>query len=182
MESTILQLLGRPDYVPANVPELLQLLQLQPGRQQELQHHLKDMARRGLIVRTKGNRYIVAREADLIPGVIQITRGGRGFVQPEEPGLGEISIPEKATGTALHGDRVLVRRDVKPRGLRPVGPEEQTGVVVRILERGRKHFVGTLQKGRQYVRQPGKASLGPPLGGKFIPLGRAKRFCLLRQV
>ena len=169
MESTILQLLGLPDYVPANVPELLQHLQLQPGSQQELQHHLKDMARRGLIVRTKGNRYIVAREADLIPGVIQITRGGRGFVQPEEPGLGEISIPEKATGTALHGDRVLVRRDVKPRGLRPVGPEEQTGVVVRILERGRKHFVGTLQKGRQFLyvvpddpRLPGAIHVPPP--------------------
>lgn len=168
MEPKILELLGRADYVPSNVPQLIQQLHLKPGQQQELQRHLKDMARRGLIVRTKGNRYIVAREADLIPGVIQITRGGRGFVQPDEPGIGEIIIPEKGTGTALHGDRVLVRRDVKPRGLRPAGPEEQTGSVVRILERGRKQFVGTLQRGRQFFyvtpddpRLPGAVHVPP---------------------
>jgi len=152
MEQTILRLLGTPDYTPSNVPQLIQLLELQPGQQQELQRHLKQMEQRGLIVRTKGNRYIVSREADLIPGVIQITRGGRGFVQPDEPGIGEIGIPENATDTALHGDRVLVRRDVRPRGfLKKDAPQENTGAVVRILERGRTHFVGTLQKGRQFL-------------------------------
>lgn len=152
MEQTILRLLGTPDYTPSNVPQLISLLELQPGQQQELQRHLKEMEHRGLIVRTKGNRYIVSREADLIPGVIQITRGGRGFVQPDEPGIGEIGIPENATDTALHGDRVLVRRDVRPRGfLKKDAPQENTGAVVRILERGRTHFVGTLQKGRQFL-------------------------------
>ncbi len=110
------------------------------------------MEHRGLIVRTKGNRYIVSSEADLIPGVIQITRGGRGFVQPDEPGIGEIGIPESATDTALHGDRVLVRLDVRPRGfLKKDTPQDKTGAVVRILQRGRTHFVGTLQKGRQFL-------------------------------
>ena len=93
MEQTILRLLGTPDYTPSNVPQLISLLELQPGQQQELQRHLKQMEQRGLIVRTKGNRYIVSREADLIPGVIQITRGGRGFVQPDEPGIGDVVVP-----------------------------------------------------------------------------------------
>ena len=35
------------------------------------------------------------------------------------PGFKEIVVPENATGTALHEDRVLVRRDVRPKGLRP---------------------------------------------------------------
>lgn len=151
MESKILRLLGQADYTPSNVPELISLLRLQPNQQQELQHCLREMITRGLIVRTKGNRYIQSREADLIPGVIQITRGGRGFVQPDEPGIGEIGIPENATDTAMHGDRVLVRRDVRAQGLRKHAPEENTGAVVRILERGRTQFVGTLQKGRQFL-------------------------------
>jgi ribonuclease R len=151
MEQTILHLLGQADYSPSNVPQLIDQLRLEPRRQQELQHCLKGMEQRGLILRTKGNRYIVAREADLIAGLIQITRGGRGFVQPDEPGIGEIGIPESGTHTAMHGDRVLVRRDVRSQGLRKATPEENTGTVVRILQRGRTQFVGTLQKGRQFL-------------------------------
>lgn len=169
MESKILQLLAQADYVPSNVPELIQQLRVKRSRQQELQEALATLVSQGLIVRTKGNRYIQAREADLIPGVIQITRGGRGFVQPEESGLGEISIPEQQTSTALHGDRVLVRRDVRPKGLRHAAPESDSGTVVRILERKRAQFVGTLQRSKQtlYVvpddpRMPKNIFVPPP--------------------
>ncbi len=170
MEEMLLELLAREDYTPANVPQLLRLLNLAPSRQQELQHWIKGMAARGLIVRTKGNRYILAREADLIPGIIQITRGGRGFVQPDESGIGEISIPERATSTAMHGDHVLVRREMRPSGLlKPRTPQENTGTVVRILKRARSSFVGTLQKGRQFLsvipddpRLPGAVHVPPP--------------------
>ena len=121
MEQKILQLLGQADYVPSNVPELIQLLQLPRGQQQVLQNHLKGLMQRGLIVRTKGNRYIVAKEADLIPGVIQITRGGRGFVQPEEAGLGEIGIPEmlvvttRGASTRGGGGGARARARARPR-------------------------------------------------------------------
>ena len=151
MESKILKLLGQADYTPSNVPELLESLGLRPNQQQELQHALTALATKGEILRTKGNRYIQSREADLVPGVIQITRGGKGFVQPDEPGLGEIVIEEKDTSTAMHGDRVLVRRDVKPQGLRKPVPELNTGSVVRILERKRTQFVGTLQESKQFL-------------------------------
>src|SRR6476661_10215785 len=135
MDAAILKLLSQPDYRPSNVPELIAQLKLRPNQQQELQGVLHDLEKSGLILRTKGNRYIFAREADLIPGVIQITRGGRGFVQPDESGIGEIAIPANATSTAMHGDRVLVRLDKKPQGLRRQTPETNTGWVERILER-----------------------------------------------
>lgn len=151
MDKKILGLLASADYVPSNVPELLSQLGMKPNQQQVLQGMLKSLVKQGKILRTKGNRYIIAREADLIPGVIQITRGGRGFVLPVEPGLGEISIPEAATGTAMHGDRVLVRREVRSAGLRKPGPEESSGVVVRVLERKRTSFVGTLRRSRQLL-------------------------------
>src|SRR5690349_1867907 len=152
MEELILKLLGRKDYTPSNVPELLRGLRWPPNRQQELQRALRGLEHAGRIARTKGNRYIKSQEADLIPGRIQINRQGKGFLQPDDAGLKEIMIPENATATALHGDRVLVRREVRPRGLRPErGVAQETGSVIRILERKRTQIVGTLQRGRQFL-------------------------------
>src|SRR5687768_607286 len=148
MEDRIIDLLGQPDYVPLNVPELLRDLRLAPPRQQELQALLRDLEQAGRVARIKGNRYIIPREADLIPGRIRMNRAGKGFLQPDDPGLKEIAIPESGTGTALHEDRVLVRRDVHARGLRRGAPDTPTGTVVRILERNRRQLVGTLQRGR----------------------------------
>jgi ribonuclease R len=150
MEDQILKLLSSPDYAPANVPEMLRLLRLPPNRQQELQGLLRKLEQAGQITRTKGNRYIQSREADLIPGRIKMNRQGKGFLQPDDPTLKEIMIPEGATSTALHEDRVLVRRDVKGRG-RPDRPGQETGTVIRILERKRTQVVGTLQRGREFL-------------------------------
>jgi ribonuclease R len=151
MNDQITVLLGRKDYVPANVPEMLRLLRLPPTRQQDLQRALLELEQSGRIARVKGNRYIQSREADLIPGRIRMNRQGKGFLQPDDSGLQEIAIPESATGTALHEDRVLVRRDVRAKGLRPDAAEPATGSVVRILERRRTQMVGTLQRGRQFL-------------------------------
>ncbi|MEC5127315.1 ribonuclease R [Verrucomicrobiales bacterium BCK34] len=151
MEEKILKLLGRKRYLPSNVPELLKGLKLQPGDQQRLQESLKELERGGQIARIKGNRYILPKEADLVAGRIQITRGGRGFLMPDEPGAAEIAIPTSGTGTALNDDRVLVRLDVKPQGRRTKSDKADSGTVVRILERRRTQIVGTLKKGRQYL-------------------------------
>jgi ribonuclease R len=151
MEEQILELLGQPNYAPANVPELLRQLRWQPFRQQELQKILRVLEQSGRVARIKGNRYIQPREADLVPGRIRINRQGKGFLQPDDSTIKEIMIPEGATSTALHEDRVLVRRDVKPKGLRPGRIEQETGSVIRILERSRTQIVGTLQRGREFL-------------------------------
>ncbi|MGA2686128.1 MAG: ribonuclease R [Verrucomicrobiota bacterium] len=151
MEEQILRLLGRRDYAPANVPELLRHLRLAPQRQQELQAVLRRLEQSGRITRTKGNRYILSREADLVPGRIRVNRQGKGFLQPDDPALKEIMIPQEATGTALHEDRVLVRRDVRAKRLSPDRLAQETGVVIRILERKRTQIVGTLQRGREFL-------------------------------
>ncbi len=151
MEEQILKLIGHKDYVPLNVPELLRALGLTPNRQQELQRVLRTLEQSGRVARIKGNRYIEPREADLIPGKIRMNRSGKGFLRPDDPTLKEIAIPEHATGTALHEDRVLVRRDVKPQGLRQRAGDANTGAVIRILERRRTQIVGTLQRGKQFL-------------------------------
>ncbi|MDF1811617.1 MAG: ribonuclease R [Verrucomicrobiales bacterium] len=151
MEEKILKLLGRKSYLPSNVPELLKGLKLPPGEQQTLQKSLQELERAGRVARIKGNRYILPKEADLIPGRIQITRQGRGFLLPDEAGLQEISIPARGTGTAMHDDRVLVRLDVRPKGKRTKTDKPATGSVVRVLERRRNQIVGTLKRGREFL-------------------------------
>jgi len=135
MNEQIIRLLAQKNYVPANVPELLRLLRLSPNHQQELQAALQKLEQSGGVARIKGNRYVCPREADLIPGRIRMNRAGRGFLTPDDSSLKEIAIPENATATALHEDRVLVRRDVRPKNFRD--GDQETGTVVRILERKR---------------------------------------------
>jgi ribonuclease R len=151
MEDQIIRLLARRDYVPANVPELLRLLRWPPNRQQELQRALNHLEQTGRVARIKGNRYIQPREADLVPGRIRINRQGKGFLIPDDPGFKEIAVPESGTGTALHEDRVLVRRDVRPVPMHGPREAEFTGTVVRILERRRTRIVGTLKHSRQFL-------------------------------
>src|SRR5277367_1224797 len=150
MNEQIVRLLAQKNYVPANVPELLRLLHLSPNRQQELQAVLQKLEQSGAVARIKGNRYVSPREADLIPGRIRMNRAGKGFLQPDDSDLKEIAIAESATGTALHEDRVLVRRDVR-KNSRSGDDAQETGTVVRILERKRTQMVGTLQRSKQFL-------------------------------
>ena len=184
MEEQILALLGQKDYSPATSSELLDLLHLSPDRQSQVNRVLRQLERTGQITRTKNDRFIKSQEADLIPGTIQINRQGKGFLRPDDATVKEIMIPESDTSTALHGDRVLVRRKVRPRGLRPDrGLEQETGSVIRILERKRSQIVGTLQRGRQflyvipddpriahdiYVPEPRDVGRKPNIGDKVV--------------
>ncbi|MDA0813144.1 MAG: ribonuclease R [Verrucomicrobia bacterium] len=151
MENQILKLLARKTYVPANVPELLELLKLPANQQQQLQQVLKDLSQSGQVARIKGNRYFLAQEADLIPGRIQITRQGSGFLTPDDETISEIAIASSETGTAMHEDRVLVRRNVRPAAVAAGDDKPHTGTVIRVLERRRKQIVGTLKKSARFL-------------------------------
>ena len=151
MDDKILKLLGRRDYVPANIPELLRGLRLSANQQQQLQKELRILERSGQVARIKGNRYILPAEADLISGRIQITRQGRGFLTPDDPSISEISIPANSTSTAMHEDLVLVRRDIRVKHGSISREAPCTGTVVRVLERRRKNIVGTLKRGKQFL-------------------------------
>jgi ribonuclease R len=152
MEQRILNLLKRPDYTPANAAELRARLGLRHSQQRELEHVLARLERDGQIARIKkGNRYALPLAADLVPGRIRMNRQGVGFLQPDDPKAPTIRIAPDATATAMHGDHVLVRRDVRPRIPRRGRAGEVTGRVVRILERARTQLVGTLQRGRQFL-------------------------------
>jgi ribonuclease R len=151
LKEQLLKLLGQKTYVPSNVPTLLGLLGLPPQRQQDLQYALRELVQAGQLARIKGNRYVLPLEADLVPGRIRMNRQGKGFVAPDDSSLKEIAIPESATGTAMHEDRVLVRRDVPLRPPRQGEEVQATGTVLRVLERRRKQIVGTLQRTPRFL-------------------------------
>jgi ribonuclease R len=152
MEDKILSLLKGPNYTPQNAAELWAQLGLRQGQQRELEHILARLERTGQIARIKqGNRYALPLAADLVPGRIRMNRAGVGFLQADDPKVPTIRIAQDATGTAMHGDHVLVRRDVLPRVPRRNERDEPTGRVVRVLERARTQLVGTLQRGKQFL-------------------------------
>jgi ribonuclease R len=152
MEEKILSLLKRPNYTPQNAAELRAHLGLRPSQQRELEQVLARLERTGQIARIKeGNRYGLPLAADLVPGRIRMNRAGVGFLQADDPKIPTIRISQDATSTAMHGDHVLVRRDVLPRIPRRNERDEATGRVVRVLERARTQLVGTLQRGRQFL-------------------------------
>ena len=149
MRDQIIRTLEQKDYVPLSAESLMRHLRVTPECEPEFQRTLRKLERDGEIARIKGARYARASDADLIPGRIRMNRSGRGFLQPDDPALKEISISESSTGTALHEDRVLVRRDVRRKNFRE--GEQENGVVVRILERRRTQIVGTLQQSKQFL-------------------------------
>ncbi|MBT5708051.1 MAG: ribonuclease R, partial [Verrucomicrobia bacterium] len=151
MQDKIIKLLQEREYVPSNVATIRKSLRLKPANERELDQSLKHLEQRGEIAQIKGSRYIIPSEADLVPGRIQMTRQGRGFLIPDDEKLEELAIPAEATGTALHEDRVLVRRESKGFGGRAEASVKPSGSVVRVLERRRSQFVGNLQRSRQFL-------------------------------
>lgn len=118
--------------------EIATALSLRGARRKRLQHWLHRLVVDGSVVEIHGGRFSLGAEADLVAGELSVARSGAGFVHSEQ-GV-EVRVPGDELGTALPGDRVLVRIHPQP------GPGEQNaGKVIRILERARRDIVGTLR-------------------------------------
>lgn len=146
MEQRILALLAQKDYVPLSAENLQRHLRIAPEREPEFNRTLRKLEREGKIAPIKNSRYALTSDADLIPGRIRFNRAGKGFLTPDDSAIPEIAIAESAADTALHEDRVLVRRKPRSKFFRAGDPD--TGTVIRILERTRPQIVGTLHQGR----------------------------------
>ena len=150
MELRILELLGQRNCPALGVTEIMSRLRLHERR--KVEEVLRQMERRGQVARVKqGDRCVLPQEADLVPGRIRMNRRGIGLLQPDDPKLPVLTVPQDATATAMHGDHVLVRRDLRPGPKRPGESPEATGRVLRILERARTQIVGTLKQGTHFL-------------------------------
>ena len=151
----ILGLLRDPSYRPQDRTEIAQTLGAKGRDRVLVRRTLKELEHAGDIVRIRKNRYVVPSEADLITGKLSIHQAGFGFLVPEQSGEPDIFVAAENTGTAMNGDRVVVRinRDVPARsrkGRTPRPGQKTEGRVIRILERARDTIVGTLQRSKNF--------------------------------
>ena len=102
------------------------------------------MEEKGLVVRTRSNRYGLPQKMNLIRGKLTGHAKGFAFVIPDEPGMDDIFIPPNETNTAMHGDTVLARISSESSGQR------REGSIIRILERGVQQIVGTYVESKSF--------------------------------
>src|SRR5881394_2851769 len=144
----ILAILASPDYRPLDKSEPARALGRKSGVRMALNQVLRDLERAGEIARIRKNRYVLPAEADLVTGTLSIHQAGYGFLITEKPGQPDIFVAAENTGTAMHGDRVVVRITRDQPYARTKGRQE--GRVIRILERAHDTIVGTLQHSRNF--------------------------------
>ncbi|NEU30133.1 ribonuclease R [bacterium LRH843] len=110
----------------------------------ELVKSLNELENRGLIVRTRSNRYGVPEKMNLVRGRVQGHAKGFAFIIPEEEGHDDVYVSQADLGSAMNNDIVLVRLNQKSEGTRPEGK------VIRILDRGTTEVVGTYIDQKKY--------------------------------
>ncbi|MGJ7920194.1 ribonuclease R [Neobacillus sp. LXY-4] len=132
-------------YKPLTVQELEEAFGIEDSSAfKEFVKALVVMEEKGLVIRTRSNRYGLPEKMNLVRGKLTGHAKGFAFVIPDEPGMDDIFIPPNETNTAMHGDIVLVRVASATSGQR------REGTVVRIVERGVQQIVGTYTESKHF--------------------------------
>ncbi len=143
----ILDHVYHPQYQPVKPKGILAALNLDPEIYPELRTAIKRLVASGQLAFARNHLVLtpeqVSGDSKVARGTFRQAAAGFGFVRPVPTGkLGpteDIFIPASATGTAMDGDLVQVRLRANQR--RSSGGVE--GIVVDIIERARRQFVGT---------------------------------------
>jgi len=101
---------------------------------------LKELQRDGRVVLGRGKRYFVAESSNLVTGTLRRVAGGHMEVAVTDRGGSPVRIPPQGMRGALDGDTVVVRLEKPRKRARADGVRE--GVIIRVVERGRREVVG----------------------------------------
>jgi ribonuclease R len=108
---------------------LLRAARVARGEQARAAARLDALQADGKVVQLPGDRWALPAHAGLVAGRLTVNPAGFGFCQPDDPELDDVYVSARGIGSAMHGDRVLVRvgrgHDGRPRGR-----------VVRVLAHG----------------------------------------------
>lgn len=176
MVERLLDFMREEAYKPLTVSELEEALGIEDASEfRDFVKTLVYMEEKGMVVRTRSNRYGVPEKMNLVRGQVSAHAKGFAFVIPDEPGLDDIFIPPGEINDAMNGDTVLVRVSSRRSGARPEGS------IVRILERGMTQVVGTYTKSKNFgfvipddkkingdIFIPKNASMGAVEGHKVV--------------
>lgn len=143
----------QPNYSPVDELALARQLGLDKKERRNLAHEVRLLLSKGELTHVKGDRIALPKTEDTLDGKIQFRSGGSAFFVPDvetgSPAPDAIQISSEDTGVALPGDRVTVKVFAGVSERRNGRGTEQSGRVLRVLERARDTVVGTLQKVRQ---------------------------------
>ena len=140
-EKQITEIMQAKGGKPLLVRELMRLLRLKPEDRHAFKQTLTELAQKGEVIKTHGNRYGLPDKMDLVTGKFQAHSSGYGFVLPEKKGDPDVFVAIQNRLDAMDGDTVVVRVSA------PAGKRKQTGkregAIIRILERAQTKIVGT---------------------------------------
>lgn len=122
---------------PLKIRELSRTLNVGDHEYNTFRRLIRQMARDGVLIKLRNNRYGASGAQNLITGRLSIHSGGYGLLARED-GNPDLFIGTSRLGTALHGDKVIVRVTKKAHG-----SNRPEGELVRILQRAEQTVVGT---------------------------------------
>ena len=155
-DTAILRHLARQPKKTASHKQLLRELGVKASGRREFTDRLYALVAKGELLQVEGDRYAIphtAKGRNLLVGRLTMHRDGFGFVIPETISLddslkarlaGDVFIPPHATGSSMHGDRVLVEVS----NIRPDGRAE--GRIIRSIARAHPTVVGIFHYGRRH--------------------------------
>lgn len=148
LQRAILNLFKRHPKKRLNSKQIARKLDVENNKD-SVQHALEKLTEEQLITPLGDYRFVLksqgpassgfepSKDKNLLEGVVDMTRSGDAYITGTSLD-NDIHVSAKHMNTAMHGDRVQINTWT-PRGRRK--PE---GEVVKVLERARDHFIGTL--------------------------------------
>ncbi|MEC1418253.1 ribonuclease R [Bacillus haynesii] len=141
----LLSFMKEEAYKPLTVQELEEMLEITDSDEyKELVKALVTLEEKGLVVRTRSNRYGLPEKMNLIKGKVSAHAKGFAFVLPEDSSLDDVFIPPSELNTAMNGDTVLVRLSAE------TGGTKKEGAIIRIIERNIQKIVGTYTETKNF--------------------------------
>ncbi|MDN7243524.1 ribonuclease R [Planococcus sp. N028] len=145
LDQRLLTFMREDAYKPLTVQEIEEQFGFDDADEfKELVKTLVKLEEKGLLVRSRSNRYGVPERMNLMRGRFIGHAKGFGFVAPEEAGLDDVFIPPNEVNGAVNGDTVMIRVSESSSG------DRREGAIIRILERGTTKVVGSFQDNKGF--------------------------------
>jgi ribonuclease R len=166
LQNRIIERLKSEDYRPQRPRKLARELDVhQDESYHEFRDALRDLMHEGRICLGAGGNIVLPGDQpkrDEFVGTYRAKKGGFGFVVPTDPTAHEdLYVPKGANGGAISGDIVRAKITNRRQG---EGKTLCEGVIIDIIERSQKRFVGTLVKqGTSWLVLPDGNTLTEPI-------------------
>ena len=148
-ESEILDRLRQKGARILSFKDIAAAFRVRPEDEEDLRERLDALERKGEIARVRGEKYSAIEFSNLIAGRLTVRPEGYGFVLVD--GGPDLFVPRSGMHGAMDGDTVLAREERSRARQGPGGrgrdrdPARISGIIVKVLARGRERVVGRFQ-------------------------------------